>query len=1272
MYMSSFQNKTGTQSMNGIINITDGLLSIEDGVITYNDGTTQNTAFSPAILAQVNANTIKLTNVTFNLGTTTITGSLIIPNNSVIQAFVNNGYMDLSTSQSIGGLKSFSSLISANNGLSVLGSISFPNNSIIQSFILNGYIDLLTTQSVAGLKTFSSLITANSGLTVLGSLSIPNNSVIQAFVNNGYIDLSSSQSINGSKSFNSLLSTQGITNTAYQSIFGTSTVTCANTDNSKFFYCGSFALIQLIILPLNPIVGATFTFYNAGTFDVHIRANTGNGFESANQLMNIGGTPPSVLLLRGANLTLYFRGSWVAIAGSSSLRANLSTTNTFVEANTFTQPIILPSASIQDTYLSSNVALKNTLNTFSNLQIFSNGIFPSSINVGTGGTTVFIDGNTGAGSFNSITNSTSITTNTLDATSTLSLGGININTIFVDRTNNQVINGVKDFQTNPVFNSGAILDTYLTSNIPKKNSNNTFQGTQTFDVLNSTGGILENGININQIYQPIVPAPTLIFVNTTLDQVINGVKDFQTNPVFNSGAILDTYLTSNIPKKNSNNTFQATQTFDVINATGGILQNGVNINLIYEPFGTFINFVDLTSNQIINGFKTFNDRITSNGVLNTAYQAPFGVPSVTLNQNNTSQLIYCGSFAGIQTIILPTNPIVGTTFTFTNAGTFKVLIQAGTGNGFETANQLIRNAGPPQSADLLQGAMLTLYFRGSWIALSGSSSLIAGLAVANTFSQINNFTQPIVLPINSINDSYLSTNIAKLNGDGDFLGRNIFYDDVSFIDALVRFGQSGLPTALTIDVGGDVITSGDITSINIFCEDITTNNSITSDNITSNNLTTDALTAETLTLPSNSILDGYLSLNIPKLDIANIFGERNSFDADVYFYSTVRYGVDFSNPALTIDTGGNCIANGKIECNNAIVANGITSSRFKTYSNTLTSSTAGLNDITNVGIAYTFVVPNTDNFSQNITVNSPITINIVPLGATLSNFNVTLTNIVFTVRLNGTVIITETKAYGIVKSISCNSLTLSMEQYYVLASFTFPVSQGGTYTVFFSPTISSSPHLNQAIINSTTSGSSFSGSGAVASFNSANGSPYASQSFSLSNAIETLINTVGVNHLNASGNISSVGFTASSNFQYVSPRVAYPSLHQIGFQTEAGFTTNIFVSSNQYTDPVALLNGVYMFQINQVFNNTGSVATLITKNSVGITLSVPSSGSIPFLTTARNISFAYSIPNAEIYETSCVFILQTTATNYYAGGITTGSNGTSTSRNTSLRITRIA
>jgi CHASE3 domain sensor protein len=82
--MSSFQNKTGTQSMNGIINISDGVISIENGVITYDDGTTQNTAFSPAILAQVNSNTIKLTNVSFNLGTTTITGTLVIPINSII------------------------------------------------------------------------------------------------------------------------------------------------------------------------------------------------------------------------------------------------------------------------------------------------------------------------------------------------------------------------------------------------------------------------------------------------------------------------------------------------------------------------------------------------------------------------------------------------------------------------------------------------------------------------------------------------------------------------------------------------------------------------------------------------------------------------------------------------------------------------------------------------------------------------------------------------------------------------------------------------------------------------------------------------------------------------------------------------------------------------------------------------------------------------------------------------------------------------------------
>jgi len=131
-------------------------------------------------------------------------------------------------------------------------------------------------------------------------------------------------------------------------------------------------------------------------------------------------------------------------------------------------------------------------------------------------------------------------------------------------------------------------------------------------------------------------------------------------------------------------------------------------------------------------------------------------------------------------------------------------------------------------------------------------------------------------------------------------------------------------------------------------------------------------------------------------------------------------------------------------------------------------------------------------------------------------------------------------------------------------------------------------------------------------------------------------------------------------------------LNQIGYVIESGFFTNIFVTSNIYSDPISLLKGVYNFQINQIFDNAGAVATTITKNSVGITLTDPSSGAIPFITNARNISFAYSIPSAEVYETSCTFILQTTATNYYAGGITTGSNGASTTRSTTIRITRIA
>ena len=77
-----------------------------------------------------------------------------------------------------------------------------------------------------------------------------------------------------------LITTNGLLNTNYHSIFNNNSFNVLQSHSGGYFYAGSFSQIPIINLPLNPIVGTTYTFYNAGTFTVLIQCAINNGFES--------------------------------------------------------------------------------------------------------------------------------------------------------------------------------------------------------------------------------------------------------------------------------------------------------------------------------------------------------------------------------------------------------------------------------------------------------------------------------------------------------------------------------------------------------------------------------------------------------------------------------------------------------------------------------------------------------------------------------------------------------------------------------------------------------------------------------------------------------------------------------------------------------------------------------------------------------------------------------------------------------------------------------
>ena len=311
-----------------------------------------------------------------------------------------------------------------------------------------------------------------------------------------------------------LITTNGLLNSNYNSIFNNNPYDILQSQSGGYFYAGSFTEIPVINLPSNPIIGTTYTFYNAGTFTVLIQCPPNSGFESAGQIIHNGLNPPGCILFQGSNITLYFRGAWVCVAGFSYMPARLNLENTYPLPQTFNNINIngvlnLPNNSIIDTYLSSNVALKNTNNTFTQVNRFnSESYFNASVIFGpiSGAAKINIDSFSG-----------NITTD----------GEISCSRLIAPQIS---------------FSNNSILDDYLSSNVVLKNTNNTFTQINRF---NST-----SHFNASVIFGPVVGAAKI-----NIDSISGNIATIgeiscghisAANLSFSNNSILDTYLSPNV------------------------------------------------------------------------------------------------------------------------------------------------------------------------------------------------------------------------------------------------------------------------------------------------------------------------------------------------------------------------------------------------------------------------------------------------------------------------------------------------------------------------------------------------------------------------------------------------------------------------------------------------------------------------------------------------------------------------------------------------------
>jgi len=110
---------------------------------------------------------------------------------------VSGTYVDLTTNQTVGGVKTFSSA-------PVMSGASITAGTIPASAIGGGlpYVDLSNNQTVGGVKTFSSLLTASGGLTVSGgTVTLPGRSITDGALSTNVALLNGTNTFSGSVSF---------------------------------------------------------------------------------------------------------------------------------------------------------------------------------------------------------------------------------------------------------------------------------------------------------------------------------------------------------------------------------------------------------------------------------------------------------------------------------------------------------------------------------------------------------------------------------------------------------------------------------------------------------------------------------------------------------------------------------------------------------------------------------------------------------------------------------------------------------------------------------------------------------------------------------------------------------------------------------------------------------------------------------------------------------------------------------------------------------------
>lgn len=233
----------------------------------------------------------------------------------------SSSVVDLSSTQTIGGVKTFSSDVtvpSLNNiSSTTLGYLSGVTSSIQTQLNAkandNAVVHLTGTETIGGLKTFSSNLTVpsinNITATTLGYLDAT--SSIQTQLNSkanstAVVDLSSTQTITGNKTWNNINSFHRAVEQMQTLTITSNATTLDYGANSAIGYCVPPAATNFTL----SVTNVPLTSYSGGSFTITLLINTATNKAYANAL-NINGTAQTIRYAGGSAAITISSAIWV-------------------------------------------------------------------------------------------------------------------------------------------------------------------------------------------------------------------------------------------------------------------------------------------------------------------------------------------------------------------------------------------------------------------------------------------------------------------------------------------------------------------------------------------------------------------------------------------------------------------------------------------------------------------------------------------------------------------------------------------------------------------------------------------------------------------------------------------------------------------------------------------------------------------------------------------------------------------------------------------------